>query len=165
MPSAPLTSLHCKVNCTCSTIFPANICILHCNPQLCISIRKKCTESQKNICTGLYCEVFTVMTMWTKQYKCKPHRVALMVTTNQTINQTSPPPPDRGLFRFQSRFVWNVEKDLFETFHSIPPSGVFAKRNGDGLTLRGLLPSRYLQLDWGFQLKLSLFPNPRDREI
>ena len=71
-----------------------------------------------------------------------------MLTTNRAINQTSPaPPPLRGLFHFHSRFVWNVEKDLFETFHSIPPSGVFAKRNGDGLTIRGLLFTRYLQLD------------------
>ena len=41
----------------------------------------------------------------------------------------------------------SVEKDLFETFHSIPPSGVFAKRNRDGLTIRGLLFTRYLQLN------------------
>ena len=41
----------------------------------------------------------------------------------------------------------SVEKDLFETFHSIPPSGVFAKRNADGLTIRGLLFTRYLQPD------------------
>ena len=38
---------------------------------------------------------------------------ARMVTTNRpTINQTSPPPLPRGLFRFQSWFVWNPSERI-----------------------------------------------------
>ena len=37
---------------------------------------------------------------------------ARMVTTNRPINQTSPPPLPRGLFRFQSWFVWNPSERI-----------------------------------------------------
>ena len=37
---------------------------------------------------------------------------ARMVTTNRPINQTSPPPLLRGLFRFQSWFVWNPSERI-----------------------------------------------------
>ena len=55
----------------------------------------------------------------------------------------------------------SVGKDLFETFHSISRSGVFAKRNADGLTFQRLLCTRYLQKDRciQFQLKYDWMPN------
>ena len=49
----------------------------------------------------------------------------------------------------------SVGKDLFETFHSISRSGVFAKRNADGLTFRRLLCTRYLQKDRCIQFQLK----------
>ena len=49
----------------------------------------------------------------------------------------------------------SVGKDLFETFHSISRSGVFAKRNADGLTFQRLLCTRYLQKDRCIQFQLK----------